>query len=90
MRCPGWRLRTLSPVAGALLLTGCGQAPPDPATPRVEIQCGTNAEISKEQQAKAADEIDALPQGSIIAEIIVPDWGRMRDENRACRKPAGK
>jgi len=41
-------------------------------------------EYSREFQARAADELDLLPEGSAIAEMLA-DYGVMRDQARACR-----
>jgi hypothetical protein len=46
--------------------------------------CGTNAKFSPEDRAKAADELELMPKGSVVADKIVPDWARMRAENSAC------
>lgn len=61
-------------------LTGC--TPEQMQT--VLVQCGTVAGLTKAQQAQAAAELRKLPPGSIIADVIVPDWIRSRDEARAC------
>lgn len=74
----------LSLVIGALCLAGCGTGAPDP---RVVVVCGTVINVSKEQQAAAAVEMESLPANSIIGSVIIPDWLRQRDEARACRKP---
>lgn len=37
----------------------------------------------------AADELDAMPDGSVIANVLMPDYGRMRDGVRACLKGTG-
>jgi hypothetical protein len=41
-------------------------------------------EYSREFQARAADELDLLPDGSAIAEML-SDYSVMRDQARACR-----
>lgn len=56
----------------------------------VALACGTNQTISAAVQAQVAEEMGTLPSGSIIRNVILPDWLRMRDENRACRaRPGG-
>lgn len=35
---------------------------------------------------KAADEIEAMPDDSVVANVLMPDYGRMRDGVRACLK----
>lgn len=79
-----WLMRTPPLALAILLLTGCVTAAPD-LRPAVVTRCGSVAAISRAQQATAATELDGLPDGSVVAEIIIPDWQRMRDENRACR-----
>jgi hypothetical protein len=47
--------------------------------------CPAPLEYSPEFQAKAADELDQLPPGSAIGQMIV-DYGQERAALRACRK----
>lgn len=63
-----------------VFLPGCVTATRDV----VVVRCGTVTPIDRETQRRAADEIDAQPAGSVLAEIIVPDWLRARDEARSC------
>jgi hypothetical protein len=52
--------------------------------------CGSNATIQPEVQRRVAAEMELLPSTSVIRNVILPDWLRMRDENRACaRRPGG-
>ena len=46
--------------------------------------CPSLPEYSKETQAQAARELRALPPGTVIGGLFVPDYGRMRDGVRAC------
>lgn len=66
----------------AMFLSGCATAPSKLAGPA----CPSLPEYSKDLQTQAADEIDALPEGSVIAGVFMPDYGRMRDGVRACLK----
>jgi hypothetical protein len=34
----------------------------------------------------AADELEALPPGSVIADVLIPDYAAMRAGVRACLK----
>ncbi len=61
-----------------MFLSACETAPSRPACPHVK-------EYSKELQEKAADELDALPDGSIVANVMMPDYGTLRAGARACR-----
>lgn len=45
--------------------------------------CPPVVEYSREFQARAADELDLLPEASAIAEML-SDYGVMRDQARAC------
>lgn len=67
----------------SMLLSACATARPD-AAPVVKVQCASVTPISKAQQAKAAAELDLLPQGSVLGTVIVPDWIEQRDKARAC------
>jgi hypothetical protein len=81
---PAALLRTLLLAPVAPLLIGCVTAPREPPAPTIVVSCGKVAPIDKSVMTKAADELDKLPADSVVANIIVPDWLRMRDENRAC------
>lgn len=67
-------------LIGAALLAGCGQADfnGSQASP-------TLFPYTKDQQARAADELEALPAGSVIAKMIA-DYGVVRNEIRAMRE----
>ena len=67
-------------MALALLMTstaGCATAVSD-ACPREVV-------YSAEQQQQAAGELQAMPATSIIRTLFMPDYGRLRDQARACR-----
>lgn len=51
--------------------------------PRVTTVCPPVVEYSRDLQARAADELDLLPEGPAIAEMLA-DYGVMRDQARAC------
>jgi hypothetical protein len=61
----------------ALLLAGC-------VTDRALNTCPAPLEYSPEFQNQAADELDQLPPGSAIGQMIV-DYGQERAALRACR-----
>jgi hypothetical protein len=69
-------------VLVAMSLTACGAAPSKIV---VSTVCPALPEYSKELQLKAAEELEAMPPGSVVAEVFMPDYGRMRDGVRACR-----
>lgn len=51
--------------------------------PRVATVCLPVVEYGREFQASAADELDLLPEGSAIAEMLT-DYSVMRDQPRLC------
>jgi hypothetical protein len=77
----GWRLRTLCLSLVSLPLAGCLTAPREV----VVVRCGTIRPVSKEQLKQSADELARLPHPSVLADVVIPDWVRLRDEIRACR-----
>ena len=62
-------------------LTACATATSEL---RVVIVCPLVVECSRAFQARAADELDMLPEGSAIAEML-SDYTVMRDQARACQ-----
>jgi len=52
--------------------------------PMVQIICPRLIEYSPELLAKAADEVDALPQNSALV-VLLNDYGGQRNRARACR-----
>jgi hypothetical protein len=50
---------------------------------RIATVCPPVVEYSREFQARAADELDLLPEGSAIVELL-RDFAVMRDQARAC------
>jgi hypothetical protein len=48
--------------------------------------CPSLPEYPKDLQTRAADELAKMPEGSIIAGLFIPDYGRMRDAVRECIK----
>lgn len=51
--------------------------------PRMATVCPPVVEYSREFQARAADELDLLPEGSAIAEMLA-NYSVMRDQARTC------
>lgn len=76
----GCAKRTLALAILAALLSGCVGA-----TSSVVVRCATVTPLSPEQQRRAAGELAALPEDGVVRSVLVPDYGRMRDEARACR-----
>lgn len=65
----------------AMLTSGCATAGSD--------ACPREVEYSRQQQEQAADEqmriVEALGREGIIVGRFMPDYGRLRDQARACR-----
>lgn len=62
-----------------MLLTATCAAPSDgPACPQEVV-------YSKPMQALVAIELAGLPKDSLIRNVYIPDYGRLRDQARACR-----
>lgn len=68
-------------VIATSLLAGCATATSEP---RMATVCPPVVEYSREFQARAADELDLLPEGSAIAEMLA-NYSVMRDQARACQ-----
>ena len=62
-------------------MTGCATVDSEP---RIVTVCPPVVEYTRELQARAADELDLLPEGSAIAEMLA-DYAVLRDQARACR-----
>lgn len=77
-RC--WMLRLAVLAIAANLLTACATAGSEP---RVVSVCPPVVEYSREFQARAADELDLLPEGSAIAEML-SDYAVMREQAQVC------
>lgn len=64
-------------LALAAVLTGCAAGPSNPTCPALVT-------YSPEEQARAADSLEALPQESALRKMI-NDYGTLRQMVRACR-----
>lgn len=62
-----------------LWLTGCGMGGSDTHAP-----CPPVVEYTAADQARAADEIEALMEGAVIVRML-GDYAVLRDQARACR-----
>ena len=75
-----WRRRRVVLAIAASLLGGCGTAGSDRPT---AVACPPVVGYGAELQARAAAEVDALPAGSAVADLL-SDYAVMRDQARAC------
>ena len=62
-----------------LWLTGCAMGGSDARAP-----CPPVVEYTAADQARAADEVDAMPEGAVVVRML-SDYAVMRDQARACR-----
>jgi hypothetical protein len=75
-----WRRPRVVLAIATSLLGGCGTAGSDrPGSVACPPVVGYGAEV----QARAAAEVDALPEGSAVAGML-SDYAVMRDQARAC------
>ena len=76
------RCSTPPPVAlliVTLWLTGCAAAGSDTRAP-----CPPVVDYTGNDQARAADEVEALPKGAVIVRML-SEYAVLRDQARACR-----
>jgi hypothetical protein len=78
-RC--WRPLLAVLAIATISLTACATGVSET---RIVTVCPPVVEYTREFQARAADEIDLLPDGSAIAEMM-SDYAVMRDQARSCR-----
>lgn len=69
-------LRLILVLTGLAFLSACATV--------VSDTCPTLFDYSRAEQARAADELDALPESSALAKLV-GDYGVVRNEIRACR-----
>jgi len=70
-------------VIATIWLTACATAGSDTGGP---VVCPPVVEYSRAVQAQAAEELDLLPEGSVVVEML-SDYAVMREQARGC---AGK
>jgi hypothetical protein len=80
-RCSTRRLVVLAIATS--LLTACATGVSER---RIATVCPPVVEYSREFQARAAEELDLLPEGSAIVEMLA-DYSVMRDQAGACQLP---
>jgi hypothetical protein len=59
-------------------ISACATASSEPACPR-------EVAYSADQQRRAAEELSTLPRDGMVRGVMMPDYGRLRDQARACR-----
>ena len=78
-RC--WKQQLAALAIATSLLSGCATGSFEPG---IATACPPVVEYTRELQARAADELDLLPETSAIAEMTA-DYAVLRDQARACR-----
>ncbi len=76
------RCSMLPPAAlliAMLWLTGCAMGGSDTRAP-----CPPVVEYTSADQARAADEVEALQEGAVVVRML-SDYAVLRDQARACR-----
>ncbi len=77
----GCSMRRLAALAiAAISLIGCATGGSEP---RMATVCPPVVEYDRKFQARAADELHLLPEGTAIAQMLA-DYSVMRDQARAC------
>lgn len=77
-RC--WTPPAAVPLIAMLWLSGCGMGDSD----RPTSVCPPVVEYSQADLARAADEIEGLPEGAVVVAML-SDYAVLRDQARACR-----
>ena len=75
-----WKRRLAVLTIATSLLTACVTGSSEPRTVAV---CPPVAEYSREFQKQAAEEVDLLPEGSAVVEML-GDYAVMRKQARMC------
>jgi hypothetical protein len=65
-----------------ILLTGCATGS---SNRRAAVICPPVVKYSREEQRRVVDEVEALPEGSVIVEWLV-DYAVLRGQVRSCRQ----
>lgn len=77
-----WKRRLAVLAIATSLLTGCATGGSEAGR---LTACPHVVEYSREVQTSAAEELNSLPDGSVIAEMLA-DYAVMREQARACRR----
>ena len=76
-RC--WKPPAAVPLIAMLWLGACAMSGSDSRAP-----CPPVVEYSAADQSRAADEVEAIPEGAVIIRML-GDYAVLRDQARACR-----
>lgn len=78
-----WKRQLAALAVATSLLSGCAAGISEPSIATV---CPPVVEYTREFQARAAEELALLPDGSAVVEMM-GDYAVMRDQTRLCNKP---
>ena len=73
-----WRPGRIGPVIAMTLLSACGTAGSEHGA------CPPVVEYSAEEQRRAAGEVEALPQGSVVV-VMMADYHILRQQTQVCQ-----
>jgi hypothetical protein len=76
-----WRRRRAVLLIATSWLAGCATAGFEKGG---GVNCPPVVEYSREFQARAAEELASLPEGSVVTELLA-DYAVMREHTRVCR-----
>ena len=79
-----WRRRLAALAIATSSLSGCATVGSEPG---IATACPPVVEYSREVQERAAEELEVLPAGSAISEMLA-DYSTMRDQARSCASPS--
>ena len=74
-----WKPPAAALLIATLWLTGCAMGGSDTRAP-----CPPVVEYSASDQVRAAEEVEALPEGAVVVAML-SDYAVLRDQARACR-----
>jgi hypothetical protein len=75
-----WTPPAAAPLIGMLLLSACAMG----GSNRIGQVCPPVVEYSTADQVRAADEVEALPEGAVIVRML-SEYAVLRDQARACQ-----
>lgn len=82
-----WKLPALIGLATVMILASGCAAKPIELAPAVQIICPRLIEYPSDLLARAADEVETLPENSVLV-VLLNDYGGQRNRARACRAEA--
>lgn len=78
-------MRVLIALLILSMVTACGDTVSNVSSDAKMVACPQETVYTKEQQLAAMEELADLPPHGLIRGLFMPDYGRLRDQSRACR-----